>query len=100
MNKLEIFNRTITTVVCYVKLNGFEYTVDNLNRVRLVGYAGNDYNHCDATEEERKAHKELQSSTVEYIRSNISSIVNEMETHLLLQSTSVTDSRHTAIELA
>ena len=99
MNKLEIFNRTIITVVCYVKLNNFEYTVDNLDRVRLVGYVG-DYNHYDATEEERIAHRELQTSTVEYIRSNIKSIANEMETHLLLSTDDVTDSRHTAIELA
>jgi hypothetical protein len=99
MNKLRIFNRTVVTTVCYVKLNNFEYTVDHLNRVRLVGYTGGDYNYETATPEERKAHRELQASTVAYIRDGINKIANEMETHLLLSASCTTDSRHTAIEL-
>ena len=93
MNKLEIFNRTVATTVCYVKLNGFEYTIDHLNRVRLVSYVGSE-------ELTIEAKRELNASTIEYIRDNVKSIVNEMETHLLLQSSCSTDSRHTAIELA
>lgn len=93
MNKLEIRNRTVITVTRYVVMNDFEYTIDHINRVRLVGYIGSE-------QLSKEVKSELQSKTVAFIRSNISSIVNEMDLNLLESTTSSTDSRVTAIELA
>lgn len=84
MNKLIIKNKTVTTVTRYAELNGFEYTIDHLKRVRYVGVVGNANN--DISREERR---KLQESTIAHIRANVEDILVCMD-HYLEECSSTT----------
>ncbi|MFW9601623.1 MAG: hypothetical protein ACMV1B_04800 [Prevotella sp.] len=84
MNKLIIKNKTVVTVTRYVEINGFEYTVDHLKRVRYVGVI--DGAHKDISREERR---KLQESTVTHIRANVNDILVCMD-HYLEECSSIT----------
>ena len=84
MNKLIIKNKTVTTVTRYAELNGFEYTIDHLKRVRYVGVVGNANN--DISREERR---KLQESTIAHIRANVDDILACMD-HYLEECSSTT----------
>lgn len=90
MKNITIKNKTVTTTTRYIELNNFEYTVDNLKRIRLVSYIGSQ---DVSREEKRKTNQE----NIEYIRKNIECITEEMDTNLLESASLTTYSRHTKI---
>lgn len=90
MKNLTIKNKTTVITTRYVELNNFEYTVDNLKRVRLVSYIGSE-------NIPREKRRETNKENIEYIRKNIESIVKEMDEHLLESASVTTESRHTKI---
>ncbi len=90
MKNLTIKNKTTVITTRYVELNNFEYTVDNLKRVRLVSYIG-------SKNIPREKRRETNKENIEYIRKNIESIVKEMDENLFESASVTTESRHTKI---
>ena len=90
MKNLTIKNKTVMTTTRYIELNNFEYTVDNLKRVRLVSCIG-------SRDMSREKIKETNKENIEYIRKNIKYIVKEMDEHLLESASSTIYSNHKSI---
>ena len=87
MEKLIIKNKTVITTTRYVELNGFEYTVDHLKRVRYVGYIG-------SRELSREDRRKLQETTIAHIRANVDDILVCMDHYLNECATSTTMHNH------
>ena len=93
MAKINIYNRVEIITTQYVEVNNFTYTVDNLNRVRAVGYNG-DFDYESSTPEQRQAHRELAEQTAKYIRANLDSIRLELDSHLVESNRTSEESNH------
>lgn len=79
MNGLIIKNKVEVIVVREVELNGFQYSIDNLCRVRFSAYNGSE---VADTVEARIAYRELQAETIAYIRENVKAILKLMDEEL------------------
>lgn len=79
MNGLIFKNKIETIVVRLVELNGFQYSIDSVGRVRFSAYVGMS---IPATTEAIECHRNLQRDTIAYIRENIKSILKTMNEEL------------------
>lgn len=83
MEKMIIKNKTVITTTRYVELNGFEYTIDHLKRVRFVSYVG-------SKELTREARRAINEKTIAHIRANVDDILVCMDHYLDESATSTT----------
>lgn len=79
MNGLIFKNKKEVVVVRLVELNGFQYSIDDLCRVRLSAYVGMPIAY---TSEARAYRRALQAETVKYIRENLKAILKTMDEEL------------------
>lgn len=90
---INIYNKTETIITQYVEVNNFTFTIDNLNRVRSIGYTGS-FDYESATPAERQVHRELAEQTAKYIRANLGSIRLELDSHLIESNRTSEESNH------